>query len=66
MSAMPKRTQILVKDLIFQEKYRLSNTQIDIMSYIFNSQTWAIKVDGFLIITTKKLSPICHKLVKKP
>ncbi len=65
MSAMPQRTRVLIKDLLFQEKYKLTNTQIDIMSYIFNSQTWAIKVDGFLIITTKKLISDMPQITQK-
>ncbi len=31
MSAMPQRTRVLIKDLLFQEKYKLNNTQVDIM-----------------------------------
>ena len=60
MSALPKkpsyRTKVLVKDLIFQETYRLTDTQVDIMSYIFNAQTWAKLVDGFMPLTTKKFT----------
>ena len=51
-----KRTQFLVKDILFQEKYKLSNTEVDIMSYIFNAITWAFKVNGHLTITSKKFS----------
>ncbi len=49
MSAMPQRTRVLIKDLLFQEKYKLTNTQIDIMSYIFNSQTWAVNLPTLLV-----------------
>ncbi len=58
MSAVPKkqpqRTRVLVKDLIFQETYRLTDTQVDIMSYIFNALTWAKTVMGYMPLTTKK------------
>ena len=58
MSAVPKkqpqRTRVLVKDLIFQETYRLTDTQVDIMSYIFNALTWAKAVMGYMPLTTKK------------
>jgi len=65
MSALPQRTRILIKDLLFQEKYKLTNTQVDIMSYIFNSLSWAIKIDGFLIITTKKLISDMPQITQK-
>jgi len=51
---LPKRTRVLSKDFLFQEKHALTDTQIDIMSYIFNAFTWAMKVDGYIILTTKK------------
>ena len=51
---LPKRTRVLAKDLLFQEKYSLTDTQVDIMSYIFNAFVWAMKVDGYIILTTKK------------
>ena len=51
---LPKRTHILVKDILFQEKYRLTHTQVDIMAYIINALTWAIKVGAFFPVTTKK------------
>ena len=50
----PQRTRVLVKDLIFQETYRLTDTQVDIMSYIFNALTWAKAVMGYMPLTTKK------------
>ena len=53
---LPKRTRILSKDLLFQEKYHLTDTQVDIMSYIFNAFTWAMKVNGYIILTTKKIT----------
>ena len=52
---LPKRTRILVKDLLFQEKYTLTDTQVDIMSYIFNAFTWSMKVDGYMVLTSKKI-----------
>ena len=51
---LPKRTRVLVKDILFQEKYRLTHTQVDIMAYIINALTWAIKVGAFFPVTTKK------------
>lgn len=36
---LPTRTRILVKDILFQEKYRLTHTQIDVMAYIINAFT---------------------------
>jgi len=51
-----QRTQFLVKDILFQEKYKLSSTEVDLMSYIFNSMTWAFKVEGYLTITSKKFT----------
>jgi len=51
---LPKRTRVLVKDMLFQEKYRLSHTQMDIMSYIVNALTWTTKVGAFFPITNKK------------
>jgi len=52
---IPNRTQILVKDLIFQEKYNLTHTQTDLMAYLVNVTKWAMEVDGYFIITTKKI-----------
>ena len=51
---LPKRTRILVKDLLFQEQYHLTDTQVDIMSYVFNAFTWAMKIDGYMVVTNKK------------
>ena len=51
---LPERTRVLVKDILFQEKYRLTHTQVDIMAYIINALTWAIKVGAFFPLTTKK------------
>ena len=51
---LPKRTRTLVKDILFQEKYRLTHTQVDIMAYIINAITWATKVGAFFPITNKK------------
>ena len=53
---LPKRTRVLVKDLLFQEKHLLTNTQIDLMSYIFNAFTWAVKINGYIALTNKKFS----------
>jgi len=53
---LPKRTRVLVKDLLFQEKHLLSNTQVDVMSYIFNAFSWAIKINGCMALTNKKFS----------
>ncbi len=51
---LPKRTRVLVKDILFQEKYRLTHTQVDIMAYIINAMMWATKVGSFFPLTTKK------------
>ena len=51
---LPKRTRVLVKDILFQEKYRLSHTQMDIMAYIINALMWSIKVGAFFPLTNKK------------
>ena len=53
---LPKRTRVLVKDLLFQEKYLLTDTQVDIMSYIFNAFTWARRENGYLILTNNKIT----------
>lgn len=51
---LPKRTRVLVKDILFQEKYRLTHTQVDIMAYIINALTWSTKVGAFFPVTNKK------------
>jgi len=51
---LPQRTRILIKDVLFQEKYRLSHTQLDIMAYIVNALTLATKVGSFLAIRNTK------------
>jgi len=51
---LPKRTRVLVKDILFQEKYRLTHTQVDIMAYIINALTWTTKVGAFFPVTNKK------------
>lgn len=57
MSALPaKRTFVLVKDLLFQEKYKLTHTETDLMAYIVNSLTWAMQIAGFNILSTKKIT----------
>jgi DNA-binding HxlR family transcriptional regulator len=53
---LPKRVRVLVKDLLFQEKHQLTDTQVDIMSYIFNAFVWAMKVEGYIILTSKKIT----------
>ena len=51
---LPKRTRVLVKDILFQEQYRLTHTQVDIMAYLFNCLTWTLKVGAFFPVTNKK------------
>jgi hypothetical protein len=51
---LPKRTRVLVKDILFQEKYRLTHTQVDIMAYIINALAWSTKIGAFFPITNKK------------
>ena len=51
---LPKRTRVLVKDILFQEKYRLTHTQVDIMAYIINAMLWTVKVGAFFPLTNKK------------
>ncbi|CAA6827060.1 MAG: Unknown protein [uncultured Sulfurovum sp.] len=51
---LPKRTRVLVKDILFQEKYKLTHTQVDIMAYIINALTWSTKVGAFFPVTNKK------------
>jgi len=51
---LPKRTLVLIKDIIFQEKYRLTHTQVDIMAYIINALGWTTKVGAFFPLTNKK------------
>ncbi|CAA6826975.1 MAG: Unknown protein [uncultured Sulfurovum sp.] len=51
---LPKRTRVLVKDILFQEKYRLTHTQVDIMAYIINALVWSTKVGAFFPVTNKK------------
>ena len=51
---LPKRTRVLVKDILFQEKYQLTHTQVDVMAYIINAMTWATQIGGFFPITNKK------------
>ena len=52
---LPKRTFVLIKDLIFQEKYGLTHSQMDLMAYIVNASYWAICVNGYFILTTSKI-----------
>ena len=62
---LPKRTRVLVKDLLFQEKHQLTDTQVDIMSYIFNAFIWAMKVQGYIILTSKKITNDMPQIGKK-
>ena len=55
MSAVPNRTQILIKDLPFQEKHKLSHSQTDLMAYLVNVTHWAINVEGYFVIATSKI-----------
>jgi DNA-binding PadR family transcriptional regulator len=55
MSAVPQRTQFLIKDLFFQTKYNLSHTQMDLMAYFVNLAYWAICIDGYYAITSHKI-----------
>jgi len=52
---LPKRTFVLIKDLIFQEKYKLTHSQMDLMAYIANASYWAMNVDGYFILATSKI-----------
>jgi hypothetical protein len=47
MSVIPQRTLVLVKDIPFQDKYKLSHTQMDLMAYFVNLSFWAINVDNY-------------------
>ena len=55
MSVVPNRTLILIKDLLFQEKYHLSHTQTDLMAYMVNVIFWATEVEGYFVIATSKV-----------
>ena len=55
MSVVPQRTRILVKDLFFQAKYKLSHSQTDLMAYLVNVIYWATSVGGYFVITTGKI-----------
>jgi hypothetical protein len=52
---LTKRTQILIKDLPFQEEYKLSHTQTDLMAYLANVPYWATEINGYFIIATSKI-----------
>ena len=51
MSVIPQRTLVLVKDILFQDKYKLSHTQMDLIAYFVNLSFWAINVDSYYAIT---------------
>ncbi|SFV67516.1 hypothetical protein MNB_SV-14-170 [hydrothermal vent metagenome] len=65
MSAVPQRTQILVKDLFFQQKYNLTHSQTDLMAYLVNVVYWAINVGGYYVITTSKIMSDLPEMGKK-
>jgi DNA-binding PadR family transcriptional regulator len=52
---LPNRTLILIKDLLFQEKYSLSHSQTDLMAYLVNVPYWANTVNGYFVIATAKI-----------
>ena len=52
---LPNRTRILVKDLLFKEKYALSHTQTDLMAYLVNLASWATTVEDYYVIATSKI-----------
>jgi hypothetical protein len=58
---LPKRTRTLVKDILFQEKYRLTHTQVDIMAYITNALTWQLKLGLFSLLAPKSFMKIYLK-----
>jgi len=62
---LPKRTRILIKDVLFQEKYRLSHTQLDVMAYIVNALTWASKIGSFFPISNKKFQQDLPQISEK-
>ena len=49
------RTTIIVKDLLFQEKYNLSHSQTDLMAYFVNVTSWAMEINNHRMIATKKI-----------
>ncbi len=56
MSDIPNCTRTLVKDLVFQRKYKLTATQTDFISYITRLASWAICMgDDFHILVTSKI-----------
>ena len=59
---LPKQTRILIKDLLFQSRYKLSHTQMDLMAYLVNVPFWATQVEAdYYVITSKKiLSDLPH------
>ena len=65
MSAVPNRTQILIKDLPFQEKYNLTHSQIDLMAYLVNVPYWAINIEGYYVIATSKIMSDLPTMGKK-
>ena len=41
--------------MLFQKKYSLSHTQMDLMAYFVNLAFWTIIVEGYYVIATKKI-----------
>ena len=62
---LPNRVRVLVKDILFQERYALTHTQVDIMAYIINALSWAIKVGEFFPLTTKKFQEDLPQISEK-
>ncbi|SFV71354.1 hypothetical protein MNB_SV-13-1463 [hydrothermal vent metagenome] len=62
---LPKRVRVLVKDILFQERYALTHTQVDIMAYIINALSWAIKIGDFFPLTTKKFQEDLPQISEK-
>jgi len=57
-------TRTLIKDVCFQQKYNLSHTQTDLMAYLANLISWATCINGYYLITTKKIlldMPLLHE-----
>jgi len=52
---LPNQTRIIVKDMLFQKKYSLSHTQMDLMAYFVNLAYWTIVIEGYCVIATKKI-----------
>ncbi|SFV61783.1 hypothetical protein MNB_SV-13-1602 [hydrothermal vent metagenome] len=57
-----RSTPFLIKDLLFQEKHKLSHTQMDLMAYLLNLPSVAkeIRVDYYVITTKQILLDLPH------